>query len=67
VTRPPEASVVAEALSRYCGFAPTSVNAGPSGTATVNYLTEDRDGRRWFVKAYPGGIDLTAEERGPSP
>jgi homoserine kinase type II len=46
--------VVAGILALLYRIAPTVVSEGPEGTATRNYVAEDRAGRRWFVKAYPG-------------
>ncbi|MEU3046823.1 phosphotransferase [Streptomyces sp. NPDC006984] len=57
-----EAMVVAGILALLYRIAPTAVSQGPAGTATRNYLAEDREGGRWFVKAYPPGTDV-AEER----
>jgi homoserine kinase type II len=63
MTPPPTAPDVAAALTAHYGFTPASISEGPSGTATRNYLAEDHDGRRWFVKTYPDGTDLAAEEQ----
>ncbi|MFD0268626.1 phosphotransferase enzyme family protein [Streptomyces sp. NPDC127106] len=53
---------VAAILPRYYGIVPTAVAHGPRGTATHNYVAEDEDGRRWFVKAYPPDTDLQREQ-----
>ncbi|MEU9576103.1 phosphotransferase enzyme family protein [Streptomyces chilikensis] len=63
MTLPPTAPDIAGALSVHYGFTPASIGEGPSGTATRNYLAEDLDGRRWFVKTYPDGTDPAAEEQ----
>ncbi|WP_208886651.1 phosphotransferase enzyme family protein [Streptomyces sp. PBH53] len=36
---------------------------GPAGTATRNYVAEDRVCRRWFVKAHLPGTDLEQERQ----
>lgn len=58
-----DAMVVAGILPLFYRIIPTSVDKGPAGTATRNYVTRDSDGARWFVKAYPAGTDLDAERR----
>ncbi|MEU3553327.1 phosphotransferase [Streptomyces fragilis] len=63
MTSPPTAPDVTEALVSHYGFTPASLGEGPSGTATRNYLAEEGDGRRWFVKTYAVGTDLAAEEQ----
>ncbi|MET9887939.1 phosphotransferase [Streptomyces sp. NPDC006430] len=55
--------VVAGILALLYRITPTDVSEGPAGTATCNYLAEDREGRRWFVKAYPHGTDMEAERQ----
>ncbi|MER6216703.1 phosphotransferase [Streptomyces sp. NPDC001674] len=55
--------VVAGILALLYRITPTAVGEGPAGTATRNYVAEDREGRRWFVKAYPRGTELEAERR----
>ncbi|MFH8257685.1 phosphotransferase enzyme family protein [Streptomyces roseolus] len=40
------------------GIVPVSVEQGPSGTATRNYLAAEADGTQWFVKTYPAGSVL---------
>ncbi len=50
--------VVAGILALLNRIAPTAVSQGPAGTATRNYLAEDREGGRWFVKAYPRGTNM---------
>ncbi|CAL9586342.1 hypothetical protein SUDANB106_05149 [Streptomyces sp. enrichment culture] len=54
--------VVTGILTLLYRIVPVSVSEGPAGTATRNYLVEDREGGRWFVKEYPRGTDV-AEER----
>ncbi|MFC9238458.1 phosphotransferase [Streptomyces decoyicus] len=39
------------------------VSEGPAGTATRNYVAEDREGRNWFVKSYPAGTELAKERQ----
>ncbi|MFE5596227.1 phosphotransferase enzyme family protein [Streptomyces sp. NPDC056549] len=56
-----EAGAVAEILALLYGITPTSVNEGPLGTATRNYLAVDPEGQKWFVKAYPPGTELDEE------
>ncbi|MEU8779475.1 phosphotransferase [Streptomyces sp. NPDC048606] len=58
-----EAMVVAEILALLYRIAPAAVSQGPAGTATRNYLAEDREGGRWFVKAYPRGTNLDRERQ----
>ncbi|WP_267894059.1 phosphotransferase enzyme family protein [Streptomyces pluripotens] len=58
-----EAMVVARLLALLYRITPAAVSQGPSGTATRNYLAEDREGGRWFVKAYPPGTDVAEERR----
>lgn len=58
----PDVMAVAETLALLYRIVPVSVSEGPAGTATRNYLAEDQEGRRWFVKAYPPGT-LVARER----
>ncbi|MEV8530616.1 phosphotransferase [Streptomyces sp. NPDC051211] len=53
------AALLAEAYA----LTPQAVEPGPSGTATVNHIVTDSGGRRWFVKAYPPGADLAAEQQ----
>lgn len=48
---------VALLLAAEFGLVPESVEEGPSGTATRNYLATTPDSRRWFVKTYPAGTD----------
>ncbi|WP_329020612.1 phosphotransferase enzyme family protein [Streptomyces sp. NBC_01601] len=55
--------VVAGILPLFHRIVPIVVDEGPAGTATRNYVGQDRDGVRWFVKAYPAGADLDAERR----
>ncbi|MFG2483372.1 phosphotransferase enzyme family protein [Streptomyces virginiae] len=57
-----EVKVVADILPRCYRIVPTSVIRGPRGTATRNYLAEEHGGQRWFVKAYPPGMDLQGEQ-----
>ncbi|MFF6772714.1 phosphotransferase enzyme family protein [Streptomyces sp. NPDC012637] len=57
-----DVTAVAGVLALLYRITPAAVVEGPAGTATRNYLAEDREGGRWFVKAYPRGTDL-AEER----
>ncbi|WP_246212565.1 phosphotransferase enzyme family protein [Streptomyces abyssomicinicus] len=54
---------VAGALALRYRITATAVGEGPAGTATRNHLVEDSEGRRWFVKVYPDGTDLAAEEQ----
>ncbi|WP_447034662.1 phosphotransferase [Streptomyces sp. DSM 118878] len=58
----PDGTAVAGILSLLYRIVPVSVSEGPAGTATRNYLAEDQEGRRWFVKVYPLGA-LVAKER----
>ncbi|WP_435057722.1 phosphotransferase enzyme family protein [Streptomyces sp. bgisy060] len=55
--------VVAGILALLYRIVPVSVMEGPAGTATRNYVAEDREGRPWFVKAYPPGIDVDQERQ----
>ncbi|MFI5977701.1 phosphotransferase enzyme family protein [Streptomyces sp. NPDC051452] len=55
--------VVAGILTLFYRIIPTAVGIGPAGTATSNYVAQDSDGARWFVKAYPAGTDLDAERQ----
>ncbi|MFE1416805.1 phosphotransferase enzyme family protein [Streptomyces sp. NPDC085524] len=57
-----EVAAVAGILPRSYGIVPASLVDGPRGTMTYNYLAEGQDGRRWFVKSYPPGTDLRAEQ-----
>ncbi|MEV7866636.1 phosphotransferase [Streptomyces sp. NPDC088124] len=54
---------VAGILALLYRITPAAVSEGPAGTATRNYVAEDREGRRWFVKAYPRGTDMEAERQ----
>ncbi|MFF5705173.1 phosphotransferase enzyme family protein [Streptomyces sp. NPDC012794] len=58
-----DAMVVAGVLALLYRITPAAVGEGPAGTATRNYVAEDGEGRRWFVKAYPRGTDLEAERQ----
>ncbi|MEU3407667.1 phosphotransferase [Streptomyces sp. NPDC006670] len=58
-----DVTVVAGVLALLYRITPASVGEGPAGTATRNYVAEDRAGRRWFVKAYPRGTDIEAERQ----
>ncbi|MEU5115062.1 phosphotransferase [Streptomyces longwoodensis] len=61
-----DASRLQAAAQMTTGFyriVPTVVDEGPAGTATSNYVAQDSDGARWFVTAYPAGIDLDAERQ----
>ncbi|MFB7580838.1 phosphotransferase enzyme family protein [Streptomyces hydrogenans] len=49
-------------LARDFGIVAVSVEQGPSGTATRNYLAAEADGTRWFVKTYPPGSVLKSVE-----
>ncbi|MEU0402079.1 phosphotransferase [Streptomyces sp. NPDC006197] len=40
------------------GIVPASIEPGPAGTATHNYIATEADGSRWFVKTYPAGTPL---------
>ncbi|MFD3996103.1 phosphotransferase [Streptomyces sp. NPDC058583] len=40
------------------GIVPASVEPGPAGTATHNYIATEADGTKWFVKTYPAGTAL---------
>ncbi|MEE1805030.1 phosphotransferase enzyme family protein [Streptomyces sp. BE133] len=42
---------------------PCEVRQGPAGTDTRNYVVRDTEDRRWFVKVYRPGTDVTAEQR----
>ncbi|MCX4546884.1 phosphotransferase [Streptomyces sp. NBC_01565] len=53
---------VAGILRRCYRILPAWVVDGPQGTATRNFLAEDQDSRRWFIKAYPPGTDLQGEQ-----
>ncbi|MGW8361935.1 phosphotransferase [Streptomyces wedmorensis] len=44
------------------GIVPASVTAGPSGTATRNYVATTDTGTAWFVKTYPAGTALRTAE-----
>jgi len=55
--------VLAGILALLYRITPTAVSEGPAGTATRNYVAEDREGRRWFVKTYPRGTDLVEERQ----
>lgn len=55
--------VVAGILTLFYRIVPTVVGEGTAGTATSNYVAQDSDGARWFVKAYPAGTDLDAERQ----
>ncbi|WP_328485959.1 phosphotransferase enzyme family protein [Streptomyces zaomyceticus] len=55
--------VVAGILALLYQISPAAVGEGPAGTATRNYLAEDRAGGRWFVKAYPLGTDVDQERQ----
>ncbi|MFD7447005.1 hypothetical protein [Streptomyces sp. NPDC059909] len=55
--------VVAGILPMLYRIIPTTVDEGPSGTATRNYVARASDGRRWFVKAYPASADLEEERQ----
>ncbi|MFF4583372.1 phosphotransferase enzyme family protein [Streptomyces sp. NPDC001373] len=57
-----EVKAVAGVLPRCYGIVPASVVDGPRGTATRNYLAEDQNGGRWFVKTYPPDTDLQGEQ-----
>ncbi|MFG2869014.1 phosphotransferase enzyme family protein [Streptomyces sp. NPDC048338] len=59
----PDVMVVAGILALLYQITPAAVSEGPAGTATRNYVAEDREGRRWFVKAYPRGTDMDAERQ----
>ncbi|WP_093796990.1 phosphotransferase enzyme family protein [Streptomyces sp. Wb2n-11] len=53
--------VVTDILPLLYRIVPTSVVDGQRGAATRNYLAEDSDGRRRFIKSCPAGADLPAE------
>ncbi|MEV7839234.1 phosphotransferase enzyme family protein [Streptomyces albidoflavus] len=55
--------VAAGILALLYRITPTAVSEGPAGTATRNYVAEDREGGRWFVKAYPHGTDMEQERQ----
>lgn len=55
--------VVAGILALLYRITPAAVSEGPAGTATRNCVAEDRESRRWFVKAYPCGTDMEAERQ----
>ncbi|MFV0131647.1 phosphotransferase enzyme family protein [Streptomyces sp. HMX112] len=58
-----DVTAVAGVLALLYRITPAAVGKGPAGTATRNYLAEDRAGRRWFVKAYPPGTDVDQERQ----
>ncbi|MFB7467683.1 phosphotransferase enzyme family protein [Streptomyces sp. NPDC056224] len=57
-----DVAAVTDILPRCYRIVPTAVVGGPRGTATRNYLAQEHDGRRWFVKVYPPGTDLQGEQ-----
>ncbi|WP_260617985.1 phosphotransferase enzyme family protein [Streptomyces sp. WAC07149] len=61
VSAGPDGTAVAGVLALRYRIAAAAVGGGPAGTVTRNYLVEDREGRRWFVKSYPPGTDLAGE------
>lgn len=63
MSTPSDAMAVAGILALHYRVIPTSIGAGPSGTATSNYVATTADGSRWFVKSYPQHADLDAERR----
>ncbi|MFD8414019.1 phosphotransferase [Streptomyces sp. NPDC059650] len=53
-------SLVTLMLAGDFGIIPASVEQGPAGTATHNYVATSADGARWFVKTHPAGTPLEA-------